>query len=203
MLRGITRTAVVLCSSAAVVGFALLAIADQGDRVPIETLPGEIGLSLFIFGLLAPFGFWSTHLAVDQWVDEAGDFGAAHDSGRVAAAASAAYGLLALGLFAFAFVPFLAFAPDDVDLWAEILLLMLGSISASVLVGAVVGGVILFGWRGAVVGALTGIGFALLLLGWLIPDTGLVTPLAVGLLVLGTAGFWVLRGLAGGAVEDA
>jgi hypothetical protein len=57
-----------------------------------------------------------------------------------------------------------------------------------------------------VVGALTGTGFTLLVLGRLLSDAHPLPQLGLALLVLGTGGFWGLRGLARVAsknVEDA
>lgn len=177
------------------VGLALIAIADQGDVPPIETLHGEIGLVLFIFGLIAPFGFWSVHLAVEQWVDETGAFYAGEYSRPVTVAASVAFGLLALGIFTFALMPLLAFSPDEGEglIW-KLTWLMGGSLCLAVFVSAVAGGVALFGWPGAVVGALTGAGFCVLVWGRVFAEPAFMTPLGLVLLVLGTAGFWALRG---------
>jgi hypothetical protein len=196
LLRAITRTGAVLCAPAAVVGLALMAIADQ-HGIPIESLSGEIGLALFIFGLLAPFGFWSGHLAVEQWVDEAGDFYAGQYTRPVTVAASVSFGLLALGVFTLAFFPILAFTPDQgAGVWAELVLLIVGSICLGLVVSAIAGGVALFGWSGAVVGALTGTGFTLLVWGLTSSGARPLVPTGLALLVLGTGGFWGLRGLA-------
>ena len=202
LLRAIARTGAALCAPAAVVGLILIAVADRSG-VPIESLTGEIGLALFLFGLVAPFGFWSVHLAVEQWVDEVGEFFTGQYTRPVTIAASVAFGLLALGIFTFAFSPILAFTPDDGSgLWGELVVLMVGSICLAVLVSAIAGGVALFGWPGAVVGALTGTGFTLLVWGRLLSGTGPLPTLGVVLLVLGTAGFWGLRGLAREAGRD-
>ena len=173
-----------------------MAIADQGDVPPIETLRGEIGLVLFIFGLIAPFGFWSVHLAVEQWVDETGAFCAGQYTRPVTIAASVAFGLLALGIFTFALMPLLAFSPDEgAGLIWKVAWLIGASLCLAVFVSAVAGGAALFGWLGAVVGALVGAGFCALVWGRLFPEPAFMAPLGLVLLVLGTAGFWALRGL--------
>lgn len=203
LLRAITRTGVALCAPAAGVGLIMMAVGARGDRVPIENLPGEIGLSLFIFGLLAPFGFWSVHLAVEQWVDESGGFFDGQFSRPVTVAASVAYGLLALGVFTLALLPVLAFTPGEGEgMWGGILGVIVGSICLAVAVSAVAGGVALFGPLGAVVGGLVGAGFIVLVGGGLLTTAPFVRWLGIGLLVLGTAGFLGLRGLARAAGRD-
>lgn len=174
-----------------------MAIASQGGDPPIETLHGEIGLVLFIFGLIAPFGFWSVHLAVEQWVDETGAFCGGQYTRPVTIAASVAFGLLALGIFTFALMPFLAFSPDEGEgvIW-KVAWLIGASLCLAVFVAAVAGGAALFGWPGAVVGALTGAGFCALVWGRLFPEPAFMTPLGLAFLVLGIAGFWGLCGLA-------
>ena len=202
LLLAITRTGAVLCSSAAVAGLILMAIADRSGVI-IESLHGEIGLSLFIFGLIAPFAFWCVHLAVEQWVDETGEFFEGHYSRPVTIAASTAFGVLAFGLFTFAFSPVLAFTPDDGASVVEMILpLIVGSICVAVLVSAIAGGVALFGWPGAVVGTLTGAGFCLVAAGLLLPATPFLVPLGVVLLVLGTLGFLGFRVVARAAGRD-
>lgn len=202
VLRAITRTGAVLCSSAAVAGLILMAIADRSGVI-IESLHGEIGLSLVIFGLIAPFAFWCAHLAVEQWVDEVGEFFEGQHSRPVTIAASVAFGVLAFGLFTFAFFPVLAFVPDQgASLFEQLMLVVLGSVCVALLVAALAGGVAVFGWPGAVVGGLTGAGFCLVAAGLLLPGTPLLVPIGVALLVLGTLGFTVFRWLARASGTD-
>ncbi|MCC2321468.1 hypothetical protein [Cellulomonas xiejunii] len=190
VLQAITRTGFALCVPAGVVGFVLLGVADAMADVPGDTPQGEAGFLLLFFGLFGPFGFWCAHLAVEQWVDgESGRFYGGKYSTPVTVAGTAAFGLLSLGLFTMGLSPVMDFLPDEGGgSAAGILILVVGSILLSILVAAVAGGIALFGWRGAVVGVVFGVGFALAVLG----------PRLVGvvLLVLGTGGFYGLLALA-------
>lgn len=196
VLRAIARTGAALCAPAAVVGLILIAIADR-HGIPIESLTGEIGLVMFIFGLIGPFGFWSVHLAVEQWVDEAGEFYGGEYTRPVTIAATVAFGLLALGIFTFALMPLLAFAPNDGgDFIWTLAWLMGAALCLSVFVAAVAGGAALFGWLGAVVGAFTGAGFCLLVGGSVLGAVPYLAPIGGALLVLGVVLFRGMRGLA-------
>ncbi|MCC2315045.1 hypothetical protein [Cellulomonas xiejunii] len=190
VLQAITRTGFALCVPAGVVGFVLLGVADAMADVPGDTPQGEAGFLLLFFGLFGPFGFWCAHLAVEQWVDEkSGRFYGGKYSTPVTVAGTAAFGLLSLGLFTMGLFPVMDFLPDEGGgSAAGILILVVSSILLSILVTAVAGGIALFGWRGAVVGVVFGVGFALAVLG----------PRLVGvvLLVLGTGGFYGLLSLA-------
>lgn len=199
----IARGGGVLCTLVAVTGIVLIAIADRAPGPPIDQPAGEVGLVMFIFGVIAPFGFWSVHLAVEQWVDETGEFFSGQYSRPVTIAASTAFGLLAVGIFTFALSPLLALTDGDgTDVVGPILWVMGGSICLAIIVSAIAGGVALFGWPGAVVGALTGLGFTVLVAGLVLPDRRSLVVVGVVLLVLGVAGFWAQRLLAWGAGRD-
>lgn len=203
VLRRIARGGGVLCAVAAVVGIVLVAVADRAPGPPIEQTTGVIGAALFIFGLVAPFGFWSVHLAVEQWVDEAGEFYPGEHGRPVTVAASTAFGFLGLGLFTFALSPAVAMGIDDGDdTLLKLVVVMVGSICLSIAVAAVAGGIALFGWPGALVGALVGTGFTTLVVGLVVADARFLVPVGAVLLVLGTAGFWLLRARAWGEGRD-
>lgn len=197
LLRAIARTGGVLSASAAVAGLAMMWIADQGDRPAIESLTGELGLSLFIFGVLSPFGFWAVHLAVRHWIGDSDELTPSHDSRGVFVGATAAYGLLALGVFTVALMPFLAFTPDDGAGVVDRLPQLIGGLFClSVAIAAITGGVALFGWAGAVAGTITGAGFTLTVVSYLLPDVPPLHSYGIALLVLGVAAFLGLRRLA-------
>lgn len=198
----VARGGGVLCTVAAAAGLVLMALASREPGPPIEQPGGELGLILFIFGAIAPFGFWSVHLAVEQWVDEAGEFYPGQYPRPVTIAASTAFGLLAVGVFTFALSPLLALVDGGVDLLVPLVAVMVGSICLAVVVSAVAGGVALFGRPGAVVGVLVGAGFTALVAGLIVRDLRALVMVGVVLLVLGTAGFWAFRLRARAAGRD-